>query len=69
VAADSVSGMEIQAMRPVWASTGEQLLTELDVLHSQIASLQTRRLQVMTGIDDIGYAKETAPHGVDYSSS
>jgi Domain of unknown function (DUF222) len=50
--------MEIQAMRPVWASTGEQLLTELDVLHAQIASLQTRRLQAMAAIDDLGYAKD-----------
>ncbi|HEY0694404.1 MAG TPA: hypothetical protein VGD71_35900, partial [Kribbella sp.] len=50
--------MEIQAMRPMWALTGEQLLTELDVLHTQIASLQTRRLHVMAGIDNLGYAKE-----------
>ena len=45
-------------MRPVWASTGEQLLTELDVLHAQIASLQTRRLHVMAAIDNLGHAKE-----------
>jgi hypothetical protein len=65
----SVAGMSISAApvadlggtppgRPAWALTGDQLLAELDELHRAVASLQTRRLEVLARFDELGHAKE-----------
>jgi hypothetical protein len=45
-------------MRPVWALSGGEMFTQLDVLHAEIVRLQTRRLELIDGIEQIGYAKE-----------
>jgi hypothetical protein len=54
----SVLGMAILDMRPVWALSGGEILAQLDVLHAEIARWQTRRLELIAAIDQLGYAKE-----------
>lgn len=48
-------GVEV---RPVWSMSGSEMLTALDTLHTTMASLQTYRLQILAGIDQVGYAKD-----------
>jgi hypothetical protein len=50
--------MAIVDLRPVWALSGGEMLAELDDLHAEISRLQTRRLEVIARIDEVGYAKE-----------
>jgi hypothetical protein len=50
--------MAILDGRPVWALSGGEMLAQLDVLDAEIALLQTRRLEMIAGIDQLGYAKE-----------
>ncbi|HEY0690167.1 MAG TPA: DUF222 domain-containing protein, partial [Kribbella sp.] len=50
--------MAILDMRPVCALSGGEMLAQLDALHAEIACLQTRRLELIAAIDQIGYAKE-----------
>ena len=47
-----------QPGRPVWALSGDDLLSELDVLHVEASRLQTRRLALLARLDEIGCAKE-----------
>jgi acyl-CoA hydrolase len=55
--------MTIVDVRPVWALSGGEMLAQLDVLHAEMARLQTRRLELIARIDEVGYAKTIG--GVD----
>ena len=46
------------AQRPAWAMTGAELLRELDGLHAVLSRLQTRRLDLLARLDDLGHARE-----------
>ena len=50
--------MTAMAQRPAWAMTGAELLHELDGLHASLSRLQTRRLDLLARLDDLGHARE-----------
>lgn len=54
--------MELLGGRPVWSMSGGDLLSTLDQLDAELARLQTYRLQVISGLDEIGYADEVGAH-------
>jgi hypothetical protein len=54
--------MEPLGERPVWSMSGSEMLATLDQLDAEIARQQTYRLQVVAGLDDVGYAHEIGAH-------
>ncbi|WP_406047943.1 DUF222 domain-containing protein [Kribbella sp. NBC_00889] len=54
--------MELLGERPVWSMSGAERLATLDALHAELARLETYRLHVISGLDDIGYAQEIGAH-------
>lgn len=54
--------MELLGERPVWSMSGGEMLSTLDALDVELARLQTYRLHVIAGIEDIGYANEIGAH-------
>ncbi|WP_433157090.1 DUF222 domain-containing protein [Kribbella sp. CA-247076] len=54
--------MEDLGQRPVWSMSGSEMLSTLDVLDAELARLQTYRLQVIAGLEDVGYAQEVGAH-------
>ncbi|WP_232828855.1 HNH endonuclease signature motif containing protein, partial [Kribbella monticola] len=54
--------MELEGLRPAYLMNGEEALATLDALHAQIALLDTYSLEVMSRLDDTGYAKEIGAH-------
>ncbi|TDU87744.1 HNH endonuclease [Kribbella voronezhensis] len=54
--------MELEGLRPAYLMSGEEALATLDALHAQIALLETYSLEVMSRLDDTGYAKEIGAH-------
>ncbi|MFI6828154.1 DUF222 domain-containing protein [Kribbella sp. NPDC050241] len=54
--------MELLGQRPVWSMSGAERLATLDALHAELARLETYRLHVISGLDDIGYAQEIGAH-------
>ncbi len=54
--------MELLGERPVWSMSGSEMLSTLDALDAELARFQTYRLQVIAGLEDIGYAKEIGAH-------
>ncbi|WP_433161156.1 DUF222 domain-containing protein [Kribbella sp. CA-247076] len=54
--------MEDLGQRPVWSMSGSEMLSTLDLLDAELARLQTYRLQVIAGLEDVGYANEVGAH-------
>jgi hypothetical protein len=54
--------MEMVDERPVWSMRGGELLSTLDQLDATLARFETYRLQVIAGLDEIGYAQEIGAH-------
>jgi hypothetical protein len=54
--------MELLGERPVWSMSGAERLATLDTLEAELARLQTYRLEVIAGVDEIGYANEIGAH-------
>ena len=54
--------MELLGERPVWSMSGSEMLSTLDALDAELARLQTYRLHVIAGVEDIGYAEEIGAH-------
>ncbi|MGW7682346.1 DUF222 domain-containing protein [Kribbella sp. NPDC054772] len=50
--------METLGERPVWSMSGSEMLDTIDQLDAELARLETYRLQVIAGLDAVGYAKE-----------
>ncbi|TKK80331.1 HNH endonuclease [Kribbella jiaozuonensis] len=48
--------------RPVWSMSGSEMLSTLDQLDALLARLQTQRLEVIAGLDTVGYAEEIGAH-------
>jgi Domain of unknown function (DUF222)/HNH endonuclease len=54
--------MELLGERPVWSMSGSEMLSTLDTLDAELARFQTYRIQLIAGLEDIGYAKEIGAH-------
>ncbi|MEV4266863.1 DUF222 domain-containing protein [Kribbella sp. NPDC049584] len=54
--------MEEPGLRPVWSMSGSDMLTELDHLHALLARHETRRLELLAGLETIGHAQEVGAH-------
>jgi hypothetical protein len=54
--------MEQLGERPVWSMSGAEMLSTLDALDAELARLQTYRLHVIAGLEDVGYAEEIGAH-------
>ncbi|MFF0338292.1 DUF222 domain-containing protein [Kribbella sp. NPDC004875] len=50
--------METLGERPVWSMSGSEMLDTIDQLDAELARLETYRLQVISGLDAVGYARE-----------
>src|SRR5215211_2359453 len=57
-----VVGMELLGERPVWSMSGSETLSALDQVDAELARLQSDRLRLVAGLDDIGYAEELGAH-------
>ncbi|TCC45820.1 DUF222 domain-containing protein [Kribbella capetownensis] len=54
--------MELLGERPVWSMSGAERLATLDALEAELARLQTNRLQLIAGLEEIGYAQGIGAH-------
>ncbi|MFI6676577.1 DUF222 domain-containing protein [Kribbella sp. NPDC050470] len=54
--------MELLGERPVWSMSGSEMLSTLDTLEAELVRLQTYRLRVIAGLEEIGYAEELGAH-------
>ncbi len=50
--------MELLGERPVWSMSGGEMLSALDQVDVVAAQLEAYRLQLVAGVEDIGYAQE-----------
>lgn len=54
--------MELLDERPIWSMSGSEMLSTLDQLDALLARLQTQRLQLIAGLETVGYAEEIGAH-------
>src|SRR5947208_1728943 len=53
-----VDGMELLGERPVWSMSGREMAAALDQVDAEQARLETYRLHLVAGLDNIGYADQ-----------
>ncbi|MEU4197054.1 DUF222 domain-containing protein [Kribbella sp. NPDC026611] len=57
--------MESLGERAVWSMGGSELLATLDTVEAELARLETYRLQLIAGLDEVGHAGEIGAHDTE----